>query len=67
MQKALEGVSKKGKIIIVDFKLGVPGGPPDSHRLALKDAVEELEGLSYQTMEIDSLLLPRQYVLILIK
>ena len=64
MEKTLEGVKKGGKIIIVDFKLGVAGGPPDSHRLSLETAMDEIRDLEFAEIQIDTSLLDRQYIII---
>jgi cyclopropane fatty-acyl-phospholipid synthase-like methyltransferase len=67
MKKAIKGIKDGGKIVIVDFKLGVKGGPPDSHKLGLKDAMSEIEGLNFKEIVVDTLLLERQYLIIGIK
>jgi len=67
MKKALEGVKNGGKIVIVDFKLGVAGGPPDRHRLGLADAMKEIENLNFAEIQVDTLLLERQYIIIGVK
>lgn len=64
MKKAINGIKEDGKIVIVDFKLGVAGGPPDSHKLGLEDAISEIEGLDFREILIDTLLLERQYLII---
>ena len=67
MKKALEGVKNGGKIIVVDFKLGVPGGPPDSHKLGLETAMDEIKDLAFTEITVDTTLLERQYIIIGIK
>jgi 2-polyprenyl-3-methyl-5-hydroxy-6-metoxy-1,4-benzoquinol methylase len=67
MKKAIDGIKDGGKIVIVDFKLGVAGGPPDSHKLSLEDAMNEIEGLDFKEIVVDTLLLERQYLIIGIK
>ena len=67
MKKAIKGVKDGGKIVIVDFKLGVPDGPPDSHKLGLADAMSEIENLDFKEILVDTSLLERQYVIIGIK
>lgn len=67
MNKVLIGIREGGRIIIVDFKLGVPGGPPDSHRLGLEKALEEIRDLDFQEIQVDTSMLERQYVIIGIK
>ncbi len=67
MKKAMNGVKEGGKIVIVDFKMGVPGGPPDSHKLGLEDAMNEIDGLDFKEIVVDTLLLQRQYLIIGIK
>jgi 2-polyprenyl-3-methyl-5-hydroxy-6-metoxy-1,4-benzoquinol methylase len=67
MKKALEGVKKGGKIIIVDFKLGVAGGPPENHKLGLEIAMNEIQDLNFSEIQVDTTLLERQYIIIGIK
>ena len=67
MKKAMKGINDGGKIVIVDFKLGVRGGPPDSHKLGLQDAMMEIEGLDFKEIVVDTLMLERQYLIIGIK
>lgn len=67
MKKAIKGVKDGGKIVIVDFKLGVPGGPPDSHRLGLADAIKEIDNLNFTEIQVDTLMLERQYIIIGVK
>ena len=67
MKKVLKGVKEGGKIIIVDFKLGVASGPPDSHKLGLNDAIKEIEDLDFAAIKIDTSLLDRQYIIIGLK
>ncbi len=67
MQKVLKGVKQGGKIIIIDFKLGINMGPPDSHKLGLKDAIEEIIELEFSELIINKFLLERQYVIIGVK
>jgi len=67
MKKILNGVKNGGKILIVDFKLGSPGGPPDSHKLGLEDAMDEIKDLNFTKIQTDTSLLERQYIIIGIK
>ena len=64
MKNALEGIKEGGKIIIVDFKTGMPFGPPESHKLSLTDAVNEMLNVGFSRLIIDVGLLERQYVII---
>jgi SAM-dependent methyltransferase len=64
MRKLLNGVKKGGKIIIVDFKLGIEHGPPDSHKLGLEDALEEIKDINFAEILVENDLLERQYILI---
>jgi SAM-dependent methyltransferase len=67
MKRALHGVKEGGKIIIVDFKMGVRGGPPDSHKLGHDVAMEEIKDLNFSEIQTDTALLQRQYVIIGLK
>jgi hypothetical protein len=42
-------------------------GPPDSHKLGLKDAIEEIIELEFSELIINKFLLERQYVIIGVK
>jgi len=64
MKKALPGIKKGGKVIIVDFKTGTPFGPPESHKLSLTDAVYEILNVGFSRIIIDVEMLERQYVII---
>ena len=67
LQKALAGVKRGGKLIIVDFKLGAAGGPPDSHKLGMEEALNEIKGLDFKGIQTNTTLLERQYILIISK
>jgi 2-polyprenyl-3-methyl-5-hydroxy-6-metoxy-1,4-benzoquinol methylase len=64
MKKALPGLKKGGKIIIVDYKTGVSFGPPESHKLSLTDAANEMLNVGFSRLIIDVSMLERQYVII---
>jgi len=64
MKKILRGVKKGAEIIIVDFKMGVSGGPPDSHKLSLDTAMGEIEELDFTEIQVNTTLLDRQYIII---
>lgn len=64
MKKALPGLKDGGKIIIVDYKTGISYGPPESHKLGLTDAVNEMLNVGFKRLVIDMGMLERQYVII---
>ncbi len=64
MKNTLKGLKAGGKVIIVDFKKGTPFGPPESHKLDLRDAVNEMLEVGFKRLSIDVGLLERQYVII---
>jgi ubiquinone/menaquinone biosynthesis C-methylase UbiE len=64
IKKAIRGLKAGGKVIIVDFKTGTPYGPPDSHKLDLKVAANEMLGVGFSRIMIDVEMLERQYVII---
>ncbi len=52
-----------GAVVIVDFKMDSPMGPPKDHRLAPDKVIEELTSAGFQA-ELLPLELPRQYVVV---
>ena len=57
-------IQQKGRLVVVDFKLGdLPVGPPDKHKLAPDVVREELSGAGYRQVP-HALELPYQYVLV---
>lgn len=67
MEKILKGIKKGGSIIIVDFKLGVVGGPPEDHKLGLEEALNEIIELEFSELTNNTSLLERQYIIIGVK
>ena len=64
MKNALPGIKKGGRVVIVDFKTGTPYGPPDSHKLDLMEAANEMLEVGFTRLIIDVGMLDRQYVII---
>ena len=57
-------IQPKGRLVVVDFKLGdLPVGPPDKHKLAPDVVREELTGAGYRQVP-HALELPYQYILV---
>jgi 2-polyprenyl-3-methyl-5-hydroxy-6-metoxy-1,4-benzoquinol methylase len=67
IKKALEGVKKGGKIIIVDYKKGVPGGPPENHKLGMEEAMKEFGDINVENIHTDTKMLERQYIIMISK
>jgi SAM-dependent methyltransferase len=64
MKKVLEGLKEGGKVIIVDYKTGNSWGPPESHKLSLDVAANEMLMVGFSRLVIDLQILERQYVII---
>lgn len=64
MKKALEGMKEGGKVVIVDYKTGNSWGPPESHKLSLDVAADEMLMVGFSRLIIDLQMLERQYVII---
>jgi SAM-dependent methyltransferase len=64
MKKVLSGLKSGAKLIIVDFKVSSPYGPPRSHKLDLLTAVSELIPVGFSSIHLDMKMLDRQYVII---
>ena len=65
--KKLQGSLKpNGKLVIVDFRMDSPDGPPKEHRIPLEKATAELNQAGYSLSEMKDFL-PRQYLAIYIK
>lgn len=63
-RKVRERIGPKGKVAIVDFKLGkFPVGPPDSHKLAPEIVEKEMTSAGYQRCLRDDRL-PYQYIFV---
>lgn len=67
MKKVREGLKSRGKLIIVDYKKDVDFGPPAPHKLAMEIVVNEIKLAGFTNPEINTGLLPYQYVIIGIK
>jgi 2-polyprenyl-3-methyl-5-hydroxy-6-metoxy-1,4-benzoquinol methylase len=60
----LRGTSPDGKLVIVDFlKQDLPVGPPVGMKLDAETIVEELRAAGYTDFEINTELLPYQYII----
>jgi len=64
MKMALQGLKEGGKVVIVDYKTGISAGPPESHKLSLDTAVNEMLLVGFSKLIIDTRMLERQYVII---
>lgn len=58
-----KSLKKDGLLVIVDFKMDSPDGPPKMHRISLEKLTEELTAAGYQFIETHDFL-PRQYLAI---
>jgi cyclopropane fatty-acyl-phospholipid synthase-like methyltransferase len=55
-----------GRVAIVDFRKGVPMGPPDEHKLAPEQVISEMQQAGYRLAESPDFL-PNQYMLIFVR
>jgi ferric-dicitrate binding protein FerR (iron transport regulator) len=53
----------RGRVAIIDFRLGSPVGPPARHRIAPKKVAEEMALAGYRMLEQHDFL-PHQYFLV---
>jgi SAM-dependent methyltransferase len=56
-------LTPRGRLAIIDFRLGQPMGPPEAHRLAPERVRHELEAAGYRLVEEHGFL-PNQYFLV---
>lgn len=57
-------LKQHGKIVIIDFfKKTLPVGPPKNHKIELDDVVNELKEAGYEQIELNTELLPYQYII----
>jgi SAM-dependent methyltransferase len=65
LAKVGRGLKAGGRVAIVDFKKGsLPVGPPDEHKLAPDQIVDEFKRAGWSVVRRDEELLPYQYVLV---
>ncbi len=63
LKKVKSGLNNKGKIIIVDYKLGdIPAGPPDELKIKTDDVEQELKDAGFNQVLIDTVSLKYQYI-----
>jgi SAM-dependent methyltransferase len=60
-KKLQSSLKPGGKLVIVDFRMESPEGPPKEHRVTLEKASEELKSAGYSLVETHDFL-PRQYL-----
>ena len=64
-KKVKDGLSKKGKLMIVDFKKGdLPHGPPDKMKFSAEHVTKELEKAGFSKIKTDENTLEYQYIII---
>ncbi|WP_224244931.1 class I SAM-dependent methyltransferase [Hyalangium gracile] len=62
-QRVLGSLTPKGRLAIIDFRLGQPMGPPEQHRLSPEQVRQELEAAGYRFAQEHGFL-PNQYFLV---
>ena len=60
--KLRDALSPTGQVVVVDFTLDSPEGPPKQHRMAPEKVAAELEAGGLKAWVVESEELPRQYV-----
>lgn len=63
-ERLLAGLSPTGQVVVVDFTLDSPEGPPKQHRMAPEQVVAELEAGGLKAWVVEDEDLPRQYVVV---
>jgi predicted methyltransferase len=63
-KKLLVALEPGGKLVVVDFTLESPKGPPPSHRIAPEAVVKELVDAGFRAEVVKSETLPDQYVVV---
>lgn len=61
-EKLLAALSPTGQVVVIDFTLDSPEGPPKQHRMAPEKVVAELEAGGLEAWVVENEELPRQYV-----
>jgi len=65
LQKVKKGLKQKGKILIVDYKIGdMPVGPNDNIKIPVSDAIDEIKSAGFSILEIDNSSLQYQYIIV---
>ncbi|HJQ97149.1 MAG TPA: methyltransferase domain-containing protein [Candidatus Polarisedimenticolaceae bacterium] len=65
LAKVARGLKADGRVAVVDFKKGsLPVGPPDAHKLAPEQIVDEFKRAGWSLVRRDEELLPYQYLLV---
>ena len=64
-KKVKNGLRKKGRLMIVDFKKGdLPHGPPDKMKFSAEHVIKELETAGFTKIKKDENTLEYQYIII---
>jgi len=64
-QQVKQGLKQGGRLMVIDFeKRETPHGPPVEMRISAEKVMEELEDAGFNKLEIDTDLLPYQYIVI---
>jgi SAM-dependent methyltransferase len=64
MDKVHRGLSLEGRVLLVDYKDGdMPVGPPEDMKVPLSTALSELRGAGFNIMEVDTISLQFQYII----
>lgn len=65
LKKVKKGLKQKGKILIVDYKIGdMPEGPSDNIKIPVSNTIEEIKSAGFTILEIDNSSLQYQYIIV---
>lgn len=62
--KVRQGIKPDGALVVIDFfKREIPVGPPVNHKVSLETVKRELEQAGYTQLEVNTNLLPYQFII----
>ena len=65
LKKVIKGMKSKGKMMIVDYKIGdMPVGPNDSTKVPITRALDEIKAAGFKILEVDNSSLQYQYIIV---
>ena len=62
--KIASGLQSGGKLLVIDFTMDSPYGPPKAHRLPPEQIVKELEAGGLKASILEDETLPHQYIVV---
>lgn len=65
LKKIIRGLKQKGKIMVVDYKIGdMPVGPSDPVKVPITKALDEIKSAGFKILEVDNSSLQYQYIIV---